>query len=73
MFENKKYIDINQQCFAMLHQVNFLDKNLIFLLTVKVMGLNPSYPLKPFLFTIVQPTHQIPRHSAVPDIAHQYF
>ena len=29
-FENKKFADITQQCFALLHQVNFSTKNLSF-------------------------------------------
>ena len=29
-FENKKFVDINQQCFALLTQVNFSAKNLNF-------------------------------------------
>jgi hypothetical protein len=41
-FENKKFVDITQQCFALLPQVNFSMK-------VKVMGSNPGYLLKSFL------------------------
>ena len=47
--ENKKFVDITQQCFAILPQVNFSANNLNFLLTVKLMGLNPGYLLKSFL------------------------
>ena len=46
-FENKKFVDISQQCFALLPQVNFPANNLDFLL--KVMGSNPGYLLKSFL------------------------
>ena len=42
-FENKKFVDISQQCFALLPQVNFLANK------VKVMGSNPGYLLKSFL------------------------
>ena len=35
-FENKKFVDITQQCFALLPQVNFPANNLNFLL--KVIG-----------------------------------
>ena len=39
----KKFVDITQQCFALLPQLNFPANNL------KVMGLNPGYLFKSFL------------------------
>ena len=52
-FKNKKFIHITQLCFALLPQVNFPAKNLNVLLKVKVLGLNPAYLLKSFLFYIL--------------------
>ena len=39
-FDNQKFVDITQQCFALLPQVNFLDEYFEFSLKVKVMGSN---------------------------------
>ena len=36
--ENKKFVDITQQCFALLPKVNFPEKKIEFSLRVKVMG-----------------------------------
>ena len=47
-FENKKVVDITQQCFAFLPEVNFLPI-IEFSLKLNVMGLNPGYLLKSFL------------------------
>ena len=51
-FENKKFVDIPQQCFALLPQGNFPAHNLNSLM-VKVIGSNPGYLLESFLFTYV--------------------
>jgi hypothetical protein len=48
-FDNKKFVGIIQQCFALLPQVNFPANNFEFSLKVKVMGSNPGYFLKSFL------------------------
>ena len=48
-FENKKFVDITQQCFAFAPQANAPNHNLNFSLKVKVMGSNPGNLLKPFL------------------------
>ena len=42
-FENKKFFDITQLCFALLPQVNFPS------IKVKVIGSDPGYLLKSFL------------------------
>ena len=47
-FENKKFVDNSQKCFAFTPQVNFPDQ-FEFSLKVKVMGSNPGYLLKSFL------------------------
>ena len=53
-FENKKFVDITQQCFALLPQVNFPADNLNkYSLKVKVMGSNPGYLLKSFLLFLL--------------------
>ena len=43
-FENKKFVDITQLCFALLPQVNFSS------IKVKVIGSNPVYLLKSVLY-----------------------
>jgi len=43
------FVDITQQCFALLPQVNFPANNFEFSLKLKVMGSNPGYILKSFL------------------------
>ena len=50
-FENKIFVDITQQCFVLLLQVNFPANNPVKLsLKMKVMGLNQGcYLLKSFL------------------------
>ena len=51
-FENEKIVDITQQCFALLPQVNFSANNLNFHLKAKVMGSNLGYLLKSFLLYV---------------------
>ena len=50
-FDNKKFVDITKQGFALLPQVNYPAYNLNFhcALKVKVMRSNPGYLLKSFL------------------------
>ena len=57
-FENKKFVDITQQCFVFTHQAAFTTNNLNFhwrrrwyVSRIYVIGSNPGYLLKSFLLS----------------------
>ena len=52
IFENKKFVDNTQQCFAFKLQTIFPDHNWNFSLKVKVMRSNPGYLLIFFLLYV---------------------